>query len=325
MVNRMEESNKNVTIIMGYPAAGKTVISKSFEEVGYYRLNRDDIGGTLDNLVNHLDRLYNEEGISKFVMDNTYAKSIQRKTIINWAKSNKFEVDCKWINLDIGDALYNASKRMIDNYGKLLMPDEIKKSKDSSIYPPVVIYKIKKNFEVPTTQEGFNNIRMIKFKRNLDKLVYNNKAIILDYDGTLRKTISGEKYPKKPNDIEILPSKRKEVLKRYQDEGYFLLGASNQSFVAKKELTIDQTVECFERTNELLGIDIDYTFCPHQAYPYTCYCRKPLPGLGVAFIEKYKLDPSQSIMVGDQKSDSTFAERCGFKFINSDKFFEQTL
>ena len=46
-----------------------------------------------------------------------------------------------------------------------------------------------------------------------------------------------------------------------------------------------------------------------------------MPGMGVQFIEKYKLDPSQCIMVGDMKTDQTFAERCGFQFINAQKFF----
>ena len=115
----MDETNNNITLIVGYPASGKTMFSKSFEDIGYHRLNRDDIGGKLDDLVDHLERLYKEKGINKFVMDNTYAQSNQRKTVIEWAKAHNFEIDCKWINLDIGDALYNAAKRMIDNYGKL--------------------------------------------------------------------------------------------------------------------------------------------------------------------------------------------------------------
>ncbi|MFX1286823.1 MAG: HAD hydrolase-like protein [Promethearchaeota archaeon] len=43
--------------------------------------------------------------------------------------------------------------------------------------------------------------------------------------------------------------------------------------------------------------------------------------MGVQFIEKYHLDPSQCIMVGDMKTDQTFAERCGFQFINAQQFF----
>jgi histidinol-phosphate phosphatase family protein len=299
--------NGNITMIIGYPAAGKTLFAKQFECIGYHRLNRDELGGKLDNLIDHLKQQYRENGINKFVMDNTYTTAKSRKAVIEWAQNNEFDVDCKWIDIDVGDALYNASKRMIDAYGKLLTPEEIKKHKDVGIYPPVVIYKHRKAFEVPTQYEGFNHIRKIQFSRKMNKVLYKNKAVLLDYDSTLRKTISGEKYPKSPDDIEILPN-RSEVLKKYQKEGYLLLGVSNQSFIAKEELTIEQADDCFQKTNELLGLTIHYKFCPHRAYPQVCYCRKPMPGMGVEFIEEYKLNPSECIMVGDMKSDNTFAE-----------------
>ena len=46
-----------------------------------------------------------------------------------------------------------------------------------------------------------------------------------------------------------------------------------------------------------------------------------MPGLGVEFIEVYKLDPKQCIVVGDQTSDKTFARRCGFNYIDANTFF----
>jgi len=308
-------------MIIGYPAAGKTFLARSFECIGYHRLNRDEVGGKLDGLVDHLDQRYKLNGVKKFVMDNTYSTVLSRKAVIDWARENKFDVDCKWIDLDVGDALYNASKRMIDRYGRLLNPEEIKTSKEIGNYPPVVIYKFRKSFEVPTPKEGFHHIRKIKFKRKMDKAKYKNKAVILDYDGTLRTTKSGEVYPKSPADIELLPN-GKEILKKYQDDGFLLLGVSNQASIAKKELTTNQAKECFDKTNELLGLKIDYRFCPHRSYPQVCYCRKPMPGFGVEFIERYKLNPSRCIMVGDMKSDNTFADRCGFRYIPAKQFFK---
>ena len=316
--------NGNITLVIGYPAAGKTFFAKRFEHLGYHRLNRDEIGGKLDDLINRLDQQYRVNGVKKFVMDNTYSTVDSRKPVIEWAKQHNFDVDCKWIDIDVGYALYNASKRMIDRFGRLLSPEEIKKRKDKGIYPPVVIYNQRKKFEVPTLHEGFHHIRKINFTRKFDKTKYVNKAIILDYDGTLRKTKSGDVYPKSPNDIELLPN-RIETLKKYQNEGYILLGVSNQSLIAKNELTIDEATRCFEKTNELLEVNIDYKFCPHQSYPQVCYCRKPMPGLGVEFIEKYKLKPSKCIMVGDMKSDMTFAERCGFRYIPAEQFFKQLI
>lgn len=305
---------------MGYPASGKTTIAKNYEEQGYHRLNRDEIGGTLDGLVNHLEHLYKTEKKTKFIMDNTYPTVKSRSSVIKWSHDNNFETECKWIDIDVADALYNASKRMIDFYGKLLTPEEIKKSKDIGVYSPAAIYRYRKIFEKPTIKEGFHKVEKIPFIRKIDKSIYSNRAILLDYDGTIRKTKSGEKYPITPEDIEILPNRIK-VLNQYQEKGYLLLGVSNQSFIAKGVFTLQQAKQCFEKTHEMLGIDLDYIFCPHQAFPQVCYCRKPMPGMGVQFIEKYKLDPSQCIMVGDMKTDQTFAERCGFQFINAQTFF----
>ena len=45
---------KEVVIIMGYPASGKTTLVKNFEAQGYVRLNRDDAGGSLSDLNNEL-------------------------------------------------------------------------------------------------------------------------------------------------------------------------------------------------------------------------------------------------------------------------------
>jgi phosphoglycolate phosphatase-like HAD superfamily hydrolase len=43
--------------------------------------------------------------------------------------------------------------------------------------------------------------------------------------------------------------------------------------------------------------------------------------MSALFIEKYKLLPSECIMVGDMTTDETFAIRSGFKFVHADKFF----
>jgi HAD superfamily hydrolase (TIGR01662 family) len=313
-----------IILIIGYPASGKTETAKAYIDQGYYRLNRDEIGGKLDDLVKHLEDLYKNKNVINFVMDNTYSTLQSRKSVIQWAHNNNFDIECQWIDLDIGDALYNAVQRMINAYGKMLSPVQIRKCKDLGVYPPVVIYKIRKAFEAPTVEEGFHNVVKVPFKRKIDKSMYFNKAIILDYDGTLRGTKSGENYPKTPNDVEILPN-RTETLKEYIKKGYLLLGASNQSFVSKKVMTEKQAIECFEKTNELLGVKIDYKFCPHAAYPQICYCRKPMPGMAVEFIERYKLDPSKCIMVGDSKTDKTFVSRCGFQYSKPKDFFKEDI
>ena len=310
-----------ITLLVGYNSGGKTTAARKLMTPSseLFRVNRDLVGGTLDGLCNHVRKAINE-GNYKFLMDNTYATIESRKSIIALAKELKAKIECIWLTTSFEDAQFNACTRMVRKHGRALTPEEMKKTKDPNDFPPVALFAYKKNFEKPTTEEGFDKVTKLPFERVKDPL-YCNKALILDYDDTLRKTSDGAKYPTTPEQVVILPG-RKEKLVEYSKKGYLLLGVSNQSGVAKGVFTEQAARDCFERTNELLDIEIDYLFCPHNVPPVNCYCRKPGPMNGVLHIERYKLDASQCIFVGDATTDATFATRCGFKYFHPDEFFD---
>jgi histidinol phosphatase-like enzyme len=71
----------------------------------------------------------------------------------------------------------------------------------------------------------------------------------------------------------------------------------------------------FARMQELLGVEIDVVHCPHAAGPPKCWCRKPLPGLGVLLIHRHQLDAPQCIYVaaGAQDPDSRGASDSSIK------------
>jgi histidinol phosphatase-like enzyme len=73
--------------------------------------------------------------------------------------------------------------------------------------------------------------------------------------------------------------------------------------------------------NELLRFAIEVEYCPHGAGPPTCWCRKPLPGLGVLMIHRYRLDPGSCLYVGDGSSDAGYAQRLGFRYSPAPEFF----
>ena len=141
-------------------------------------------------------------------------------------------------------------------------------------------------------------------------------------DGVLRQSRSGPgTRAETSNDI---LAERGGVLRRYQDDGWRVLGLSWQPEVADKTLSADEVRAGFERMQKHLGLEIEVEYCPHAAGPPVCWCRKPLPGLGVVFIDRHRLDPARCIFVGVGPQDPGFARRLGFQYRNADEFFGRT-
>lgn len=309
-----------IVLVMGYPASGKsTWAAQRFP--GHRRINRDSLGDrTLDELAPLVERALDEG--APVVLDNTYATRASRAAVLDVARRRAVPAKAVWLDSCIEHAQYNAVERLVRKHGRLLSPEEIKKAgrADPNTFGPAPLFHYRKAFEAPTAAEGFSAVERVAFVRGAQPEGYTHRALLLDYDGTLRRTKSGDKYPLSPDDVEVLPG-RAEVLKRYAAEGYRLLGVSNQSGVSKGVLSEEIARACFARTNELLGVDIEVAFCPHSPTPISCWCRKPMPGIGVAFIEKHRLDRAQVVMVGDMTTDRTFAERVGVRFVDQAAFF----
>jgi aryl-alcohol dehydrogenase-like predicted oxidoreductase/predicted kinase len=60
--------------------------------------------------------------------------------------------------------------------------------------------------------------------------------------------------------------------------------------------------------------DLDVALCPHPAGPPVCWCRKPLPGLGLLLTRTHGLDLARSWHVGRGAADRGFAARLGMRF-----------
>jgi HAD superfamily hydrolase (TIGR01662 family) len=308
-----------VKMVVGYPASGKSTVTKDLIKKGAVSLNRDTEGGTIVGLLPKLEALLKDG--KDVVLDNTFPTIEVRKPFIDLAKQYNADVSCTLMGTTIEEAQFNVVQRAIGLIGKFPTPEAIKAAKHTNIFPPTVLFKYKKEFQKPAVEEGFSKVEVQKFVR-LDNPEFTNKAIIVDYDGTLRECIGGnEKFPVLKEQIEIKAGRTK-VLQAYKDKGYILLGISNQSGVHKGELSEQTAIELFDYTNQQLGIDIEYRFCPHQSAPISCYCRKPMPGIGVEFILKHKLSRKDCIFVGDMTTDETFAKRSGFQYVDQAEFFK---
>lgn len=314
-----------VVIVLGVQGAGKTSLVTRYTDAGYARLNRDTLGGKLDDLVPALVE-HLASGGGRVVLDNTYPTRVSRWPVIRAAQAAGVPVRCIHMATPMREALVNVVLRILERYDRLLGPDDMKElgKSDPNLPPPQALSRWAACFEPPGLDEGFGAVDTVPFaRRPAPGIDGAHKALLLDVDGTLRRTKSGEPYPRDPDDIELLPG-RAEVLRRWVDEGYRLYFVSNQSGVASEKVTEDAVRRCFDRTIELLGLPVaDVAFCPHPAFPAGCFCRKPMPGLGIRLARTHGFDPSTAIMVGDLESDAKFAEAIGARYRPAERFFTE--
>jgi histidinol phosphatase-like enzyme len=190
-------------------------------------------------------------------------------------------------------------------------------------FGPNVQFRYQRELEPPDPSEGFTQIEPVTVDRVRDASL-TNRALILWCDGVLIRSRSGRRAPSSPDDVEVVEG-RAEVLRRYRDDGWRLLGMSWQPDIADDSVSADQVRASFARMQELLGLEIEVEFCPHGAGPPACWCRKPLPGLGVLFVERHRLDPARCIYVGAGSQDPGFARRLGFQHRDASEFFARSL
>ena len=93
--------------------------------------------------------------------------------------------------------------------------------------------------------------------------------------------------------------------------------------IAARTMTPADADAVFTRLREGLGVPIEVEYCPHPAGPPVCWCRKPLPGLGLVFQHRHRLDPSQCVYVGASSQDPGFARRMGFQYRDAAEFFRR--
>ena len=130
-----------------------------------------------------------------------------------------------------------------------------------------------------------------------------NKAIFLDRDGTINVDFG---YVYKTQELELLPGVA-EALRIFQELGYLLIVITNQSGIGRGYFTLEDA----EQFNRALAQELekhgvilnDFYTCPHAPEEH-CECRKPSPFMVTEAMKKYDIDPSQSYMFGDKKSDT---------------------
>jgi aryl-alcohol dehydrogenase-like predicted oxidoreductase/histidinol phosphatase-like enzyme len=312
-----------VVLIMGLPAAGKSTLAERMTAEGYIRVNRDEKGGSLDSLLPVVDGLL-ASGTRRLVLDNTYVTRRSRAAVLAVAARHGVPVRCLWLSTGVEDAQVNAATRLVSKYGRLLDPDEMRGASrtDVSVFPPSVQFRYQRELEPPQESEGFSRIDVLPFTRHDQALqtAASARAVILWCDGVLQRSRAGHRTPRDPDDVEVIAG-RGARLRRYAEEGWRVFGVTWLPEIAAGTMSQAGAAALFERLREGLEIDLEIEYCPHAAGPPACWCRKPLPGLGVVLRERHRLAPGQCVYVGSGTQDPGFARRLGFQYRHQSEFF----
>lgn len=139
------------------------------------------------------------------------------------------------------------------------------------------------------------------------------KAVFLDRDGTINKYVG---FLRNPDEFELI-SGVAEAIRKINESDFLAIVVTNQPVIARGEVTFEGLDEIHKKMETILGEKGAYIdglfYCPHhpdkgfegeiKSLKIDCNCRKPHPGLLIRAAEKFNIDLSQSIMIGDSESD----------------------
>lgn len=143
-----------------------------------------------------------------------------------------------------------------------------------------------------------------------------NKAIFLDRDGVINKDYVD--YVWTPEKFELLPGVA-EAFRILKDAGYLLIVITNQSGIAKGIYTHEDVEITHEYLQSISGrLITDFYYSPYHESKTSSLTRKPQSLMLERAIAKYKVDISQSYMIGDKDRDTKPARKIGLKAIAVD-------
>jgi len=139
-----------------------------------------------------------------------------------------------------------------------------------------------------------------------------NRALFLDRDGVINIE---KNYLHKIEDFEFVEGIF-ELCRYYVQQGYLIFVVTNQSGIARgyyDEEDFEKLTVWMKEQFKREGVQITHVYhCPHHPeISGPCRCRKPHPGMLVEADQRYHIDMSQSLLVGDAERDIEAAINAG--------------
>jgi len=145
----------------------------------------------------------------------------------------------------------------------------------------------------------------------------NNRAVFLDRDGTLNEEMGYINHISRFRLFDFAAP----ALKIFKEFGFKLIVITNQAGVARGYFDEELVIEVHNvLRNQLQAHKVeldDIYYCPHHPkegigkYKKDCPCRKPKIGMIEKAREKWNLDLSRSLLIGDRYKDIQMAHAAG--------------
>ena len=285
-----KKPGSEVVVVMGIPGAGKTRVAEEYARRGYERLNRDERGGTLRALARTLDETLTA-GRSHVVLDNTYLTRAERSRVLEASARHGVPVRCIWLDTPLAAAQVNVVRRLLDRYGSLPSPDELRRlaRSEPGVLAPTSQMRALRELEPPSEDEGFTTVEHVEFSRALPS--GSTATCVLLAAATLRR-----------------PDWERAL-------GYGASEAPRLVFDWIPDAAGDELEGLTERLAATAAGPVESAVCPHHGGPPVCWCRPPLPGLCLAFAHRHGLDPPGSILVGTSSAHRTLAAALGARYV----------
>lgn len=141
VVPKIKYKEKEMIIMVGFPGSGKSHYARALSDSGYVRVNNDELK-TKAKCIKIATQTIEEN--KSLVIDNTNPSKSTRKQYIDIAKNAGYQVRCIHVTTSYDHARHNMYFRANTQSG--------------SFIPELVYRKYQKEFEEPSTSEGFTEI-----------------------------------------------------------------------------------------------------------------------------------------------------------------------
>jgi aryl-alcohol dehydrogenase-like predicted oxidoreductase len=279
----------DVVVVVGIPGAGKSRVAEEYVTRGYLRLNRDERGGSLRELAVVLDEEL-ASGARRIVLDNTYLTRTARSHVIEAAHRHGISVRCIWCDTPLAQAQVNLVERMLERFGSLPSPEELKAlaRREPGILVPTSQMRALRELEPPSPQEGFAEVEQVSIAR--ETIPDRQRGGVFVAAGAL-----------------IRPGWNAALARSDRDAPHLVFDWNPAGIT-------DAVVAGVEHLSAEVSGVVEGALCRHAAGPPVCWCRPPLPGLPLAFAREHGVDPMRSTLLGTGPAHRTLAATLGSRY-----------